>query len=119
MLSKSQARPLVVPQERWRQRASPGLTFPHFRDVAATYMTTRWVIESVIEPDGDEGIIVMQASANDADGPTLAIWEHEGSFRVDELRWDTYVTIARCQTIAEAFCEVARRMNGEHPAYRN
>lgn len=69
----------------------------------------RWVIEPIVEPDGERGYIIMPASGDDADGPTFAIWEVGSSFRIDETRWDTYRTVAQCLTSADVLTEIERR----------
>jgi hypothetical protein len=117
MLSKPQAQLSDVPLDLWAQKV--------LRDLAcldvgeAIRITGQWLVERVMEPDGDEGIVIMPASGEDLDGPTLVIWEHEGSYRVDELRWDTYRTIAHCTALADGLAEVRRRILGETHPYRN
>ncbi len=58
-----------------------------------------WIVESILEPGGDRGVVVMPESGDDADGATLVIWQLEASFRLDEVRDDAYRTIARCTTV--------------------
>jgi len=81
---------------------------PGFAD-AISSLAGRWVIEPIVEPDGERGYIVMPASGDDADGPTFAIWEVGSSFRLDETRWDTYRTVAQCLTSADVLTEIERR----------
>lgn len=114
MLAKPPIQLPVVPIDRLEQKVLRSLACIGVVDVADC-MTDLWVFERVVEPDGDEGIIVMPASGDDMDGPTLAIWEHEGSYRVDELRWDNYRTVAHCTTFADVLTEVRRRMLEAHP----
>jgi len=85
----------------------------------ANCFTGHWAIERIVEPEGDEGIVIMPESADGLDGPILVIWQHEGSHRVDELRWDTYRTVAHCATLADGLTEVVRRIRGETRPYRN
>ena len=115
---KPQTQLSVVPIDLRAQKVLRNLARPGVGD-AASCITGHWAIERVVEPEGDEGIIIMPASGEDLDGPTLAIWEHEGSYRVDELRWDTYRIFAHCTTIADALVEVRRRMQGETHPYWN
>jgi hypothetical protein len=117
MLSKPQAQLSDVPADLWAQKV--------LRDLAcldvggASFITGQWLVERIVEPEGDEGIVIMPASGDDPDGPTLVIWEHEGSYRVDELQWDTYRTVAHCTTLADGLAEVRRRIHGETHSYRN
>lgn len=76
---------------------------------AISSLAGRWVIEPIVEPDGERGYIIMPASGDDADGPTFAIWEVESSFRIDETRWDTYRTVAQCLTSADVLAAIERR----------
>ena len=117
MLSKPQAQLSDLPVDLWAQKV--------LRDLArldvgeASRITGQWAIERIVEPDGDVGIVIMPASGDDLDGPTLAIWEHEGSYRVDQLRWDTYRTVAHCTTLSDGLAEVRRRSYGETHPYQN
>ncbi len=86
---------------------------------AAASIVAPWATEIIIEPNGDSGLVVMPASGEESDGPTLILWEHQGSYRVDELRENTYRTVAYCASIAEGLVEVRRRMRGETGPYRN
>jgi len=116
MLPKTQARPSTVPN-LWAHKVLRDLAC---RDAGEAHcITGHWVIERVVEPEGDEGIVVMPASGDDLDGPTLAIWGHNGSFRVDELRADTYRTVAHCTTMADGLAEVMHRIYRETYPYQN
>jgi len=117
MLPKRHAQPSTVPIDLWAQRVLRDLAHLDVGD--ANCFTGHWVIEQVVEPDGNEGIVIMPASADDLDGPTLAIWAYGGSYRVDELRWDTCRTVAHCTTLADGLTEVWRRIHGETRPYRN
>ena len=81
---------------------------------AISVPASRWVIEPILDPDGERGYIIMPASGDDADGPTLAIWEIGSSFRIDEVRWDTYRTVAQCLTSADVLTEIERRTGVEN-----
>jgi hypothetical protein len=98
--------PVIVPIESGSERAGPPQS--GFAD-AVSSSVGRWVIEPIVEPDGERGYIIMPASGNDADGPTFAIWEVGSSFRIDETRWDSYRTVAQCLTLADVLTEIERR----------
>jgi hypothetical protein len=86
---------------------------------AAASIGGHWATEIIVEPNGDSGLVVMPASCEDMDGPTLILWEHEGSYRIDELRWDAYLTVAHCASITQGLVEMRRRMQEGTPPYRN
>jgi hypothetical protein len=108
----------VVPNLLLGREELASLTPSDFSRPAAPF-GGNWAIEFIVEPNGDSGLVVMPASCEDKDGPTLILWEHEGSYRVDELRWDTYRTIAHCASITEGLVEVRRRVQDETPSYWN
>jgi len=96
--------PAITPIDPQSARIGP----PGLAD-AISCLAGRWVIEPIVEPDGERGYIIMPASGDDADGPTFAIWEIGPSFRIDETRWDIYRTVAQCLTSADVMTEIERR----------
>jgi hypothetical protein len=70
-----------------------------------------WTIESIREPGGDRGIVIMPASADDTDGPTLAVWLLETSFRLDEVRWDACETVLITECVATVLEEIRQRIS--------
>ena len=94
------------------------MTASDFRWAAASIVAP-WATEIIVEPNGESGLVVMPASGKESDGPTLILWEHGGSYRVDELRGDIYRTVAHCASITEGLVEVRRRMRGETPPHRS
>jgi hypothetical protein len=119
MLTKGQARLSAVPIHPSARKELTSLTYTGLAEALAASVTGNWEIEIIEEPGGDKGLVVMPASGDDRDGPTLILWEHDGAYRVDALRWDTYLTVAHCTTTAEGLAEVRRRMRDETLPYRN
>lgn len=70
-----------------------------------------WTIESIREPGGDRGIVIMPESGDDADGPTLVVWVHETSVRLDEVRWDACETVLITECVATVLEEIRQRIS--------
>ena len=81
---------------------------PDLRALAAAIASRRrqWVIEDVVDPNGVHGYVVMPASADDADGPTLSLWRTRSLFRLDEFRWDEHKTLCYCATFDDAVSKI-------------
>ena len=117
MIPKPQAQLSTVPVDLSAQKVLWDLARLDVGDAGC--ITGHWVIERVVEPEGEEGIVIMPASGDDLDGPTLVIWTLERPCRVDELLWDTYRTVARCKTLADGLAEVMRRIGETHARLGN
>ncbi len=70
-----------------------------------------WTIESIREPGGDRGIVIMPESGDDADGPTLVVWVLETSVRLDEVRWDACQTVLITECVATVLEEIRQRIS--------
>jgi hypothetical protein len=77
----------------------------------ARTVSAGWIIESIREPGGDRGIVIMPESGDDTDGPTLVVWLLETSFRLDEVRWDACETILITECVATVLEEIRQRIS--------
>jgi len=118
MIPSLALQPVMIAIDAEPERVVTGPVRSGFAD-AISVPAGRWVIEPILDPDGERGYIIMPASGDDADGPTLAIWESGSSFRIDEARWDTYRTVAQCLTSADVLTEIERRTGVENWAHIN
>lgn len=117
MLSTRRVQLSTVEIDPSARKELASLTFSELAEALAASIAGDWEIEVIKEPNGDEGLVLMPASADDSDGPTLILWQHEGAYRVDELRWDRYEIVVRCLTSAEGLTEMRHRVGNQAPSY--
>jgi hypothetical protein len=67
-----------------------------------------WSVQTLVDPDGETGLVIMPRSGDDADGPTLVLWETGSALRLDQMQWDSYQTLG-VYSVAAALEEIRRR----------
>jgi hypothetical protein len=77
----------------------------------ADTVSAGWTIESLREPGGDRGSVIMPESGDDADGPTMVVWLLETSFRLDTVRWDACETVLITECVATVLEEIRQRIS--------